>query len=203
MVATLTAVDLVPPKPHPTPEPPPPRQTSHAAAGKSAPANIKSKASPIVAFKPVIPLPVPIPAASKPATGAQSQTGASTLPGNGSGAGGLGTGTGSGDSGDGEGDGGSPIEWTGGRIKDSDYPRDAHESHAQGTVTVEVSVATNGRPTACHISHSSGFAELDDTTCRLILQRYRFRAATDATGHAVADTVLIDHEWTLGREKLD
>lgn len=201
---TLTAVNLDAPKPPPSPTPPPPsRQVSHAASGKAAPANIRSKASPVLAAPVVIPLPRPVVAATIPNQGSQNQSGASTLPGIGTGAGGQGNGNGSGDSGDGEGAGGSEIEWTGGRIKDSDYPRVARDAHAQGTTSTEITVGIDGRPRACQVVGSSGNAELDATTCRLIMQRFRYRPATDRSGRPVVGTVEFDEEWVLQPDRRD
>ncbi len=200
---TLTAVSLIDHKPTPSPTPPPERSVSHAASGKAAPANIRSKAAPVLAAPVVIPLPRLIPAATIPNQGSQNQSGASTLPGSGTGAGGQGNGTGSGDSGNGEGDGGSGIEWTGGRIKNSDYPRAAREAHAQGTTSTEITVGTDGRPRACHVTGSSGNGELDATTCRLIMQRFHYRPATDRSGHPVIDSVEYDEEWVLQHDQLN
>jgi protein TonB len=42
---------------------------------------------------------------------------------------------------------------------------------------------------------SSGNRALDDTTCRLILKRFRFAPARDAAGMAVPGEVDYDQEW--------
>jgi protein TonB len=64
-----------------------------------------------------------------------------------------------------------------------------------GTVTVGYTVETNGRATGCHIVRSSGNADLDQGTCRLIEQRYRFRPATDAQGRPARSEETEDQEW--------
>lgn len=194
---TFTAVALdTPPNP---PQPPPPQPTSpaQAAAGKASPANLRAKAAEVFAAPQPIPLPVPIHAAVSPAVGSADHSGAALVPGPGSGAGGAGTGSGSGNSGDGEGDGGDDAEWTGGKIKNSDYPKSARSAHRQGTTTAEITVSSRGRPSGCRIARSSGDGDLDATTCRLALQRFRFRPATDRAGNPVAGAILYDQEWVL------
>ncbi len=119
------------------------------------------------------------------------------MPGPGSGAGGNGHGTGSGDSGDGEGSGGRDVELIGGRIKDSDIPQALRGAPFTGTTSAEVSVGPQGRVAACHTVRSSGNSLLDDLTCRLIFQRFRFRPALDAQGRAQSDTITYDQEWEI------
>lgn len=193
----LTAVRLDPP-PSPAPPPPPPPSHHHRPSGKSAPPALRAKAAPVYAPLVIHAPPPPIPVAPQVALGTQSHNGAAPTPGPGSGAGGSGNGTGSGASGNGDGAGGSDPEWTGGKIKSSDYPLAAREAHAQGTTSVTIAVTPQGRPSACHITQSSHNAALDTATCALVLQRFRFRPARDAAGHAVAGEVDYDQEWTMG-----
>jgi protein TonB len=58
-------------------------------------------------------------------------------------------------------------------------------------------VGPNGRVTECRVIRSSGNAELDETTCRLILERFRFAPARDAQGRKVSDVVVEDHTWVI------
>ena len=76
--------------------------------GGSAPKNINSEATPVVAPKPVVEpqRPNPVVAAEVPRAGADPTQGAAPVRGPGTGAGGLGTGTGSGLGGSGSGGGG-------------------------------------------------------------------------------------------------
>ena len=53
-----------------------------------------------------------------------------------------------------------------------------------------------GRATHCAITHSSGSEELDDTTCRLIEQRFRFEPSRDRSGQPVVSRMVQDHEWS-------
>ncbi len=59
--------------------------------------------------------------------------------------------------------------------RDSDYPAAAKEALISGTVAVRYVVAVSGRVTECSVTGSSGNAELDQTTCRLIKERFRFK----------------------------
>jgi TonB family protein len=49
------------------------------------------------------------------------------------------------------------------------YPAAALRRDQEGAVRFELAVGTDGRPRTCTIVESSGFAELDDGTCRLAL----------------------------------
>lgn len=188
-----------PPPPRAITPDPPARHKAHA--GAASPANLKAKAAEIVAPPPVVlpPPPPPVVVAPKPGVGAQSSAGAAPVRGPGSGAGGQGEGTGSGGAGDGDGDGGSDLRQIAGRIKDSDYPRAAWEAGIGGTVYTRFTVGTTGRVTSCTVTRSSGDAEIDTTTCRIILQRFRYAPSRDARGRAIPDTVEGEHVWEARR----
>lgn len=189
----------------PPPPPPPPERTverprpSTRKEGRAAPPNIRSKATPVVAPTPVVPLQIPPPiiAAPKPFQGNQASQGAAPVAGPSTGAGGIGDGTGSGGYGDGDGDGGdeTPPRWRKGRLKDSDYPRDAADAGQGGTVAIKFMVWTDGRVRDCTVTHSSGSRALDETTCRLITERYRYDPSRDAQGRPVPVWIIETHEW--------
>lgn len=194
----LTSLSLFTPEPSDAPPPPPPPRNDHKAAGKAAPPALKEKAAAVVA--PPVPLPTQtMPAAPVPGVGVMPRNGAAPVPGPGSGAGGVGNGTGSGGNGNGDGAGGEEPELTRGRIDDKDYPYDALAQRAHGLTRTEIFVSAQGRPTGCRVLKSSGFALLDDQTCRLALKRFRFNPARDAAGHAIAGSVYYEQEWELGR----
>jgi protein TonB len=132
-------------------------------------------------------------------TGAADHAGASTVPGPCSGSGGTGNGTGSGDAGDGDGDGGdyTPPEHRRGQLKMSDLPQSAEQAGIGGTVGVRYLVDTDGRVLTCAITRSSGNAELDATTCRLIQQRFRFAPSRDGRGRPVRAYVVESHSWDI------
>jgi protein TonB len=66
-----------------------------------------------------------------------------------------------------------------------------------GTVYMRFVVGTNGRVTDCSVTRSSGNVELDETTCRLIMQRFRYEPTRDAKGRAVPDVVTGEHVWSV------
>lgn len=202
-----------------TPPPPPPpvraipseREKSRRREGAASPANLESRRTEIAAPTPVIPPPEPdIVTAPTADVGADPMAGAANVPGPGTGSGGLGTGTGSGGrgtgpggGGDGDGDGGrmTPPRRIRGTIRDRDYPRGAGEAGVGGTVSVIYTVETDGRATHCMITGSSGSAELDDTTCRLIEQRFRFEPSRDRSGRPIRSRIVQDHYWETQDEE--
>jgi len=198
----LDSFDVTPPKPPPPPPVQPKRIESHRPRGAAAPPNIRSQATPVVAPPPLVVLPPvsPVIAAPVAGTGADPSQGASDKPGPGTGAGGIGNGTGSGGSGDGDGYGDeTPPRRIRGRIKDSDYPEAAADAGASGTVQVRYFVNVDGRVSGCVVTRSSGNAALDETTCRLIEQRYRYDPSRDADGRPVRSIIVVNQDWVLER----
>ena len=125
-------------------------------------------------------------------------------PGGGAGSGtavgiGAGGGTGGNGDGDGDGDGGSELEQVAGEINPGDYPRALRDAGAGGRVSITFMVETNGRVGRCSVTRTSGIGELDQLTCRLIQQRFRFRPGTDRSGRPVAEEVDYDHDWISRR----
>lgn len=147
------------------------------------------KVTPHVAV-PVIAIAAPVPAAA-PAGG--SGIGA------GEGLGGRGNGRGMGDDGDGEGGGGTPPEQIAGALSAADLPIELRHTFTSATVGVRYRVGLDGRASDCVITRSSGLAELDDTTCRLIEERFRFEPALDERGKPVRSSLIENHSWTIER----
>jgi protein TonB len=132
-------------------------------------------------------------------TGTDATAGAATGDGPGTGAGGFGAGAGSGGRGSGTG-GGAAVraERISGRLSgDTDYPASARRAGVEGSVSVRFVVGTDGRVGGCRVTRSSGHAELDSTTCRLIEERFRYRPARDADGRPVQETVSRTFDWLL------
>lgn len=198
-VPAMRLVGFVLPPP-PPPEPriaPKPKPRAPRASGKAAPPNLVSRATEVAA--PVkTPLPQPLPAATIPAQGSDAHSGNAPVAGPGTGAGGSGTGTGSGGNGDGSGGGGGTVlQLLEGRITGRDYPKAAAEAGASGTVGLRFTVGVNGRVTDCQVTRSSGNADLDETTCRLIRKRFRYAPSRDANGRPYADVVTGEQVWEL------
>jgi protein TonB len=201
----LKLVGLLPERPPPPQKKvqPPPKRTPEKE-GAASPPNLRAKPTEIVMPPPPLPIRVPPPVAAAPIAGpgAAPSAGAADIRGPGTGSGGQGNGTGSGNGGNGSGGGGGggPPRWVKGRIKDKDYPRGAGEAGAGGIVAVRYTVQTNGRATDCVVTRSSGRADLDETTCRLIEQRFRYKPATDRAGRPVPSTVVERHTWIIHHE---
>jgi len=188
-------------------EPPPPLSTPAeepvpSEEGAASPPSLNARPSPVVAPPPEIRLPIPPPVIASPkpteAEGAETSAGASAIDGPGTGAGGLGTGKGSGGQGSGSGSGRSRrAQLIRGSLRNEDYPRSALRDGAQGSVSVRFVVGPSGRVENCRVTRSSGHPGLDETTCRLILRRFRYRPALDAAGEPVAETVRKAYDWLL------
>jgi protein TonB len=191
------------------PDPPPPKplrpepKRSARAAGEASPPNLRATSTEIVAPPTVLPFPVPQPVVTAPVAGAGSDAsaGASDIAGPGTGSGGQGDGFGGGGAGDGDGDAGdTPPRLLRGRLKDSDYPREAGVAGVQGTVAVRYTVWTDGRVTDCEVTRSSGSAALDRVTCELIRKRFRFAPSRDARGRPVPSVIVENHSWEIQRD---
>src|SRR6266542_1012535 len=192
--SVLRVFNLANPPPPPTP---PPRQMQRPKpkekAGESAPRNIKSEATPVVASKPKIVTPTvqPIIAAETPRQGNMPSQGASTVRGPGTGAGGAGTGTGSGASGTGPGGGGDngvayPPRLTTPVLTGRDFPRDILDRWPAGMqVFLRLRIDANGYVSECIIDRGTGVAAIDSEVCALVHQRLRFRPAANQMGQPV------------------
>jgi protein TonB len=204
-VEPLISVDFAnpPPKP-PTPPREKPKPVKRSAARhKASPRNLRNQATAIVA--PPIPFvikpPPPVIAAPKPGPGLAANNGASDRAGPGQGAGGVGDGRGGGGDG-GDGDGDVPPEQVGGHLSFNDIPRGIVQAGRGGTVGVRYYVNPDGRVSGCSVTATSGIAELDTVTCRLIEQRFRFRPSRDGDGHPVRSVIVESHRWSIDRSAM-
>jgi len=185
-------------QPPPPPPPPPPTQKQQPKPkekeGGSAPKNIKSEATPVVAPKPKIVTPPvqQIAASETPRQGTAPTQGASDVRGPGTGAGGAGTGTGSGTGGSGPGGGGDngvaePPHLVTPVLRGRDFPRDLIERWPRGaTVFMRLRVDARGYVSECAVDRGTGVAAIDSTMCNLAHDRLRFRPALNRAGQAVA-----------------
>ena len=197
----LVLLGITPPPPPPVRKTVPPPTRATKPQGAASPPNLMAKPTEVVAPVPLVAPVVPPPIAAAPVAGPGSDpsAGASDIAGPGTGSGGQGTGLGSGGSGDGGGGGGggSPPRWVKGKIENKDYPRAAGDAGVEGVVSVRFTVETDGRATRCAVTHSSGSEALDETTCRLIEARFRYKPARDSNGRPVRSTLIEDHEWLI------
>jgi protein TonB len=199
----LKVFTVVPPPPPVQPPPPPPAQVQpqmKLKEGAASPANIRSKATDIAAPKVPPMLPPPLPAAEMPKLDYDATSGSADIRGPGTGSGGIGQGTGSGYGGNGPGGGGmgaAPPRHIKGWLHNSDYPREAKEAGMEGTLTIIVTIEPNGRVSNCAVVRSSGSGILDEATCRLVQERYRYRPALDPMGRPVRAREIQNHSWIM------
>ena len=83
----------------------------------------------------------------------------------------------------------------GGAISDEDYPSSSIRTEEQGTAVATFTVGTDGRVVACNASGAS--STLDAETCKLIMRRFRFRPAKDASGQPIEETRSQRVTWRL------
>jgi len=190
-VERLIDISLVPPPP-PRIQLPPPKpvvREQHAqAAPRAQPAPRGGSPGP----RPAQALPAPSPVVAvhpaAPAAGGGSGSGPAIGSGNGGGSGG---------NGDAADDGGTESVQIAGEILPSDYPKQLGKSGIGGHVGIDFVVGTTGRVSRCRVTRSSGVPQLDDLTCRLIVERFRFRPATDSAGRPVEDEIEGVHVWSV------
>lgn len=86
-------------------------------------------------------------------------------------------------------------------VTTDDYPARAIRMEAEGTVSVALTIGTDGRVSNCAVTSSSGFADLDRVTCNKISARARFEAARDNTGANVLGSYNKSVRWELPPER--
>ena len=192
-IERLIDVQLTPP---PLPSPPkaePKRAAAHpqSSAPKAEPKPLGGSPGP----KPAHAAPSVTPVVALRPTVAPAGGGSGTGPA-------LGSGSGGGRGGQGYGaddEGGTDLVQIAGSIGPSDYPRDLRERGAGGRVEFLFTVEPNGRVGRCRVTRSSGIAELDALTCRLVQQRFLYRPSTDRYGRPIEDEVEGVQDWVPNR----
>jgi protein TonB len=194
--SALQLFDLRNPPPVPPPPPPPQarQQRAKQKEGGSAPKNIRSQATPVVAPKPKIVTPPvqQIAASATPRRGASPTQGASTVRGPGTGAGGIGNGTGNGSGGNGPGGGGEggvadPPRLVSPVLRGSDFPPDTIDQWpGRATVFMRLRIDARGAVSECLVDRGTGIRSIDAQMCNLAHERLRFRPAMNRSGQPVA-----------------
>ena len=77
------------------------------------------------------------------------------------------------------------------------YPEHALAAGEEGAVFFKVTLDKDARPMSCQVTHGSGYPDLDEETCNLIVQHAVFSAARDANGKVVSQTTEGVVNWTL------
>lgn len=89
-----------------------------------------------------------------------------------------------------------PDKW----VTRADYPKFALDNGIQGFTHYELNVDTNGKPTHCRITQTSGSGILNTTTCDLVFARSRFIPAETGAGFRVPSTYSGTVRWDYPRK---
>lgn len=177
-----------------TAPPPPPEQPKKAGAAAEA----GKQAVPREAASPKPKLAIARPTAAPPVAGIGPDNSAGARDaGSGTGAGGQGSGTGSGNGGDGQGGAAAtkPVKIAGDINSARDFPRETRDLRIGASVTVALTIGTDGRVRSCRVHRVSRDAQADQITCRLAVERFRFRPAKDRHGNPVESVYGWQQRW--------
>jgi len=189
VMSTFSVTITTPPPPQPPPAKVPDKSGEAAEIGK------KAVPRPASAPKPKIAIATQ---SAPPVAGSGTQNAAgSAQSGQGTGAGGQGNGTGAGNGGDGRGGGAAtkPVKIAGDINSARDFPKETREARIGSSVVIALTVGTDGRVKRCLIHRPSADPQSDAITCRLAMERFRFRPATDSSGNAVESVYGWQQRW--------
>lgn len=182
---TIVTAELDPPPPPASPE-------EEGAAGTPSRGDT-GEPSPA---EPALPLAQPTPAEPALDAGPGPAAGVGSEAGTAAGTGGSGAGSGSGAGGTGRGAGAfTPPVHVAGALTHADYRRTRPPRGAGGTVRIAFRVSARGRVEDCRVEESSGWRVLDEATCRLVTERFRFDPARDASGRAIDWHLRTEFTW--------
>jgi protein TonB len=95
--------------------------------------------------------------------------------------------------------GARPIGKPGSWATPEDYPSTDLYAEHEGVTHFSLSIDAQGRVSGCTVIASSGFAGLDNATCKLIMKRARFSPAMDENGQPTAGGFASAVRWTIPR----
>ncbi len=91
----------------------------------------------------------------------------------------------------------SPANDRSGWVTTADYPaRDLRLGHT-GTAKYRVVISSSGKVQSCEITGTSGFAGLDEATCKYVSRRARFDPASNSNGEKVVGTWSGSVSWRI------
>lgn len=90
-----------------------------------------------------------------------------------------------------------------GSIETYDYPQESLAKREEGIVQITYIVGTDGRISNCDISRSSGYPALDKRSCELMVERYVYEPATDASGQKIPTQSVTYISWKLPEIKIE
>lgn len=91
----------------------------------------------------------------------------------------------------------APATDPGSWATNDDYPIAAMRDEREGTTGFRLTIAPDGLPQACEVTATSGHTDLDATTCRLVMERARFRPGRDAKGARTGGTYANRIRWQI------
>lgn len=91
---------------------------------------------------------------------------------------------------------GTPGDW----VTTDDYPPRALREERAGTTRFHMTVGTNGRPTDCQITGSSGSPDLDEATCTYATRRAKFTPAMDTNGQPTTGAFNGSVRWVIPKD---
>ena len=169
----------------PSPRQDRPRTVKKSAKTGSAPKNITSQATPVVAPKRAIKPEPTVVASTTSRQGVAPTQGASPQAGTGTGSGGTGAGTGA--AGTGSGEVTEPPHLASPVLGGRDFSNDLLKNWPPGaTIFLRLRIDPRGYVAECLVDRGSGIGAIDGTICNLAHDRLRFRPALDRNGQAVA-----------------
>ena len=78
-----------------------------------------------------------------------------------------------------------------------DYPSSALRREESGTVSMRITIGSNGRVEACSVTGSSGSSALDDAACRGMQRYARYNPALNAAGDPISSTTTQSIRYVL------
>lgn len=90
-----------------------------------------------------------------------------------------------------------PITNPGNWVRSEDYPSWAIRAGLDGVMTFVLNIDANGVPDDCEITRSTGSPELDKIACSKLLERARFKPATDDRGDNIRGTWSNTVRWQI------
>lgn len=88
---------------------------------------------------------------------------------------------------------GDPNSW----FSTDDYPQRSLNNGDEGTVTIKWDINEAGRVENCTVTSSSGHADLDQATCRILLRRGRYTPAKDQNGNPIRSSASRRVTWKI------
>ncbi|WP_186728785.1 energy transducer TonB [Sphingomonas panacisoli] len=82
-------------------------------------------------------------------------------------------------------------------ITPDDYPPAALRANLMGRTVVALKISAHGLVSDCAVTGSSGSADLDDATCRVMRVRARFTPAKDGSGRPTRDSYNTNILWQI------